>query len=145
MKKLLWGLLCMSGAVHAAPFNHTAIQKGARVESCYREPCSISQVISFRQIQKSANQSMIELRLLGGTQRPRGGIQWNPKPHTVVITCSKTSPVVAMDGDEETLSLNPNGVPGVQEDSAGLYLQACHAYTRGDSGQGAARFGYNLP
>lgn len=144
MKNILWGLMLVAGFANAAPFNHSAIQKGAISESCYRDPCSIGKVLSFRQIQKSPNQSMIELKVLGGTKSSSGRVSWNKKPHTVVVTCSKTAPSVAINGFEETLPLNPNGVPGAQENSAGLYLQACHAYKEGDSSAGAIKYGYNV-
>lgn len=137
-------LLSVASVAQASPFNHGLIQKGAINKGCYRDPCSVGKVVSFRKLQQSKDQSMIELKMLGGTQADGSRIVWNRKPHSLIITCSKTRPAIDMDGQASIIPLNPDGVPGVMENSASLYLQACHGYTQGDTAGASARYGYNI-
>lgn len=147
MKKIIL-FVCASivsmGAV-AASFNHAGIQKGSITESCYRDPCSVSKVLAFKQLSKSANSSMIELTLLGGS-RPWSSkkVEWNKKPHKVYVTCSIQAPTLTLDGQVTTLPINRNmDVPGVLYSATELYLKACHNFN-GDATKAARRFGYDV-
>lgn len=130
----------------AAGFNHSGVQKGSITESCYREPCSVSKVLAFKQLSKSANSSMIELTLLGG-ERPTfrsKTVKWNKKSHKVYVTCSIQAPTVTLNGQVTTLPINREmTVPGVLYSDTELYLKACHNFS-GDATKAARRFGYDV-
>lgn len=148
MNKLIiaMGLTSLSAVVYAASFNHSGIQKGSITESCYREPCSVSKVLAFKQLSKSAGSSMIELTLLGGEKQTFRSktVKWNKKPHKVYITCSIQAPTVTMDSQVTTLPINRNmDVPGVLYSDTELYLKACHNFN-GDATKAARRFGYDV-
>lgn len=149
MKKLLILVGCALPTLTFAAnqntnFNHSGIQKGAISESCYHDPCSVAKVTNFKQLQKSPEQSLIELTLLGGSRNWKSKkTLWNKSTHKVFITCSKERPTVAIDGQTTVVPLNPQGVPGVLYSDAELYLKACHNYEGADT-KAAVKFGYNI-
>lgn len=149
MRKLLILIGCaLPGLTLAAnqnvKFNHSGIQKGAISESCYHNPCSVAKVTNFKQLQKSPEQSLIELTLLGGSQDWKAKkVSWGKTTHKVFITCSLKRPTVAMDGQTTVVPLNPYGVPGVLYSDAMLYLKACHNYEGADT-RAAKKYGYNV-
>lgn len=128
-------------------FNHTGIQKGAISESCYREPCVVAKVLSFENISHTANTSRIKLILLGGERAYESkSVSWNKKPHTLIVNCSLSRPVIEKIGQQPTLIPlgNPSGgVPGALVGSAELYLKACHNFT-GTIEDAVSRFGYQV-
>lgn len=130
--------------VKAENFNHSAVKIGKITESCYHNPCSVAKIKGFRQLQKSPEQSMLELTLLGGKKEwKKKKIIWNKHPHKVYIICSKTHPTISIDGQSEVLPLSPDDmIPGVLMSDAELYFLACHAY-KGNVEDGVNKFGYH--
>ncbi|MDH2274042.1 hypothetical protein [Moraxella porci] len=127
-----------------AKFNHTGVQVGKTLEGCYHNPCSIGKVKQFKILQKSPNQVMLELTILGGSREFNSRkITWNKKPHKAYVTCSKSKPSIGLEGEVDVVPLNPEFVPGMLYNSAQYYLQACHNYY-GSAEDGAKRFGYNV-
>ena len=149
MKKLLILIGCaLPGLAFEAnqnvKFNHSGVQKGAISESCYHDPCSVAKVTNFKQLQKSPEQSLIELTLLGGSRNWKSKkTLWNKSTHKVFITCSIERPTIAIDGQTTIVPLSPNGVPGVFYSDTTLYLRACHNYV-GDDSKAAIKYGYNI-
>ncbi|EPF79742.1 hypothetical protein [Acinetobacter rudis] len=143
----LFGLL-LSGWVSAQPvvkFDHTGIQKGAYVETCYHNPCSVAKVQSFKQLKQTNTQSNIELTLIGGSKAwDSKKIDWDKQPHKVKVYCSITHPIVQIDRQKTLLPINEGfGVPGILMVDAELYLQACHNFH--SSVQKAAEiYGYDV-
>ena len=122
---------------------------------CHMDGCSWSKPVSVRVVQKSEEQAILEVALLGGESTHKDGnypdnykgvnIDWDKEPHKVVITCSYKHPSVAIDDQIDVLPLNPDGVSGFLESSANLYFEYCHSYnTNGDNSDGSKRFGYNI-
>ena len=151
MKKIAYSLILAAGFImqptFAAPkFNHAGVQKGAISESCYHEPCSVGKVLSFKQLNKTANSSMIELTLLGGERKWKAKkTTWNAKPHKIYITCSTRSPTLTIGEQVTILPLNPSWTaPSVLYSTTQLYIQACHNIKNADESQVAKRFGYNV-
>lgn len=125
-------------------FTHKGIQKGAISESCYHNPCSIAKVITFKQLDRTNESSMIELTVLGGHRDwDSKKINWNKKYHKVYVTCSMLNPTVSLGGQVTIIPLNKNGVPGVLASDSELYLKACHNFNGSDT-EAAKKFGYHV-
>ena len=128
----------------AVAFDFSGVQKGAQLESCYHEPCSVGRVMEFKQLSQTPTESIIELTLVGGSREFESeSIEWNHEAHKIQIQCSITKPTV-MNGDQVTVvPLNNSGVPGVFWADAEYYMQACHNYT-GEMVGGIQKYGYNV-
>lgn len=128
-----------------ANFDHSAVQKGAITESCYRDPCSGARVVDFKQLDVTENSSMIELTLLGYSKDwETEQKEWNQYSHKTYILCSLQAPTLILGSEVTTLPLNPRmGVSGALMSSTELYFQACHNY-EGDDTVGAGMFGYDI-
>lgn len=119
-----------------------------RLGRCYMESCSWSIENARSTVRKTNDGELIQLTLLGGTSADGGTIRqpkpikWNKKPHTAYVLCSKKLPTV-ISSDLQVDILNfPDGVPGVLESSASLYMASCHGVTKGSFGDAADRLGY---
>jgi len=125
-------------------FDFSGVQKGAQLESCYHDPCTIGRVMGFNLIKETPTESDIELTLVGGS---RGWdvekIDWNHEAHKIQIHCSITKPTVQIGDQVTVIPLNDSGVPGVLWSDAETYMQACHNYT-GEMGAGIQQYGYNV-
>lgn len=125
-------------------FDHSGVQVGAMLESCYHDPCSVAEVQGFKLINKTATESNLELTLLGGSRGFESeSVDWNTEPHTIQVHCSITKPTLKIEGQETVIPLNSSGVPGVLWSDAETYMQACHNYT-GEMDAGIKKFGYNV-
>lgn len=125
-----------------AAFDHSGVQKGATLSSCYRDPCSIAKVMKFEQISQTSIESDIELTLVGGS-RESESIEWSHETHKIQIHCSITKPTLQIDDQITVIPLNDSGVPGVLWADAEYYMQACHNYN-GEMGEGIRKYGYNV-
>lgn len=70
-------------------------------------------------------------------------IKWDAKPMQATISCSRTAPRTAFDGDERTIKLNPQGVSGVEQGVASVYFAVCHGDTGPDSDL-ATKYAYDV-
>jgi hypothetical protein len=129
---LLAGGLLSGGsfAQTVSKFDHSGIQKGAYIETCYHNPCSVAKVQSFKQLKQTATQSHIELMLMAGSKAwDSKKINWNSAPQQVHVFCSITHPIIQVGRQKTLLYINDGfGVPGVLMADAELYLQACHNF-----------------
>ncbi len=111
---------------------------------CHMDSCSWSKPISVHAVQKSSEQAVLEVNLLGGeSANENGKIKWSKKPHKITIVCSSQHPSVSINDQTDELALNPDGVAGVFTSGANLYFQYCHSYT-GDDAEASKKFGYNI-
>lgn len=125
-------------------FNFSGVQKGAKLESCYHDPCSIIRVMEFKLIKQTPSESNIELTVVGGSRGwDAKKIEWNHEAHKIQIQCSITKPTLQIEDQVIIIPLNDSGVPGVLWSDAETYMQACHNYT-GDMGAGIQQYGYNV-
>ncbi|WP_119684707.1 DUF2939 domain-containing protein [Acinetobacter pittii] len=125
-------------------FNFSGVQKGAKLESCYHDPCSIIRVMEFKLIKQTPTESNIELSVVGGSRGwDAKKIEWNHEAHKIQIQCSITKPTLQIEDEVTIIPLNDSGVPGVLWSDAETYMQACHNYT-GDMGAGIQQYGYNV-
>lgn len=125
-------------------FDFSGVQKGAQLESCYHDPCSIARVMGFEQLSQTPTETNIELTVVGGSRGwEEKNIVWNHESHKVQIQCSMTKPIVKIGDQLTVVPLNENGVPGVLWADAETYMQACHNYT-GEMDAGIQKFGYNI-
>lgn len=125
-------------------FNFSGVQKGAKLESCYHDPCSIARVMEFKLIKQTPTESNIELTLVGGSRGwDAKQIEWNHEAHKIQIQCSITKPTIQIEDQVTIVPLNNSGVPGVLWSDAETYMQACHNYT-GDMDAGIQQYGYNV-
>jgi hypothetical protein len=119
---------------------------------CIWLSCSWGKPLSVRVLQKSLEQVILEVELLGGesthekvedypTTYKGVDIKWNKEPHKVIITCSYKHPSTSLDGQVSELPLNSKGVPSVLESATNLYFQFCHSY---DGNNPIEKFGYNV-
>jgi hypothetical protein len=119
---------------------------------CHMNACSWGQPHSVRVVQKSQEQAILEVELLGGESTHEDvenypstyegvDIKWNKEPHKVIITCSYKHPTVSMDGQVDELPLNSKGVPDISISATNLYFQFCHSY---DGNNAIEKFGYNV-
>jgi hypothetical protein len=126
-------------------------KKPPSIGNCHMGSCSWAKPLSVRVVQKSEEQAILEVELLGGDSTHEDvenypstyegvDIKWNKEPHKVVITCSYKHPTVSMDGQVDELPLNPRGVPDILISATNLYFQFCHSY----DGNGIENFGYNV-
>jgi len=128
----------------AAAFDFSGVQKGAQLESCYHDPCSIGRVVAFKQLSQTPAESNIELTLVGGSRGwDAEKIEWNHDAHKIQIQCSLTKPTLQIGDQVTVVPLNDSGVPGVLWSDAETYMQACHNYT-GEMGAGIQQYGYNV-
>lgn len=69
--KLLLGTVLFLTPIltYAQDFNFSKIQKGATFKGCYHNPCSVGKVTNFKQLQKSPQQTMLELTIALGRAR----------------------------------------------------------------------------
>jgi len=128
----------------AAAFDFSGVQKGAQLESCYHDPCTIGRVVAFKQLSQTPAESNIELTLIGGSRGwDAEKIEWNHEAHKIQIQCSLTKPTLQIGDQVTVIPLNDSGVPGVLWSDAETYMQACHNYT-GEMGAGIQQYGYNV-
>lgn len=128
----------------AAAFDFSGVQKGAQLESCYHDPCTIGRVIAFKKLSQTPAESNIELTLVGGSRGwDAEKIEWNHDAHKIQIQCSLTKPTLQIGDQVTVVPLNDSGVPGVLWSDAETYMQACHNYT-GEMGAGIQQYGYNV-
>lgn len=134
-----------ASVAHAKPaFNHGGLKSGATLEMCYREPCTVAKVISFKQLSKNSNSSMLELTLLYGEKPANKTVRWNKQTNKIYVTCSYRHPTITYEEQVTILPLNPSlGVPGVLMNDAELYLWACHNSKDTDT-VAARKFGYDV-
>lgn len=143
MKKALIGLLSItlvsafiSSNVTAKPsekiaplitFNHAGVQKGARFNLCYREPCAAVQITSFKQIGKRPAHSDIELGMkTGDYNSTTKKVKWTGSDK-IIINCAYEMPTITAHGESNVLPLNSySDVPGVWANQVQLYSKACH-------------------
>lgn len=139
------GLAASTQAATPAKFNHTGIQKGKVIETCYHSPCSVAKFISYKQLNKTAIESKIQITLLGGSREWEAKkIDWNRSPHKVTVNCSYKRPTIQFDSQKTLIPLNDGlGVPGVLMVDAELYLYACHKF-EGAIENAVRKYGYNV-
>lgn len=131
----------------AAPSKGTVIRANCRMGGCwwYR--------LDEVKRDGTADAPRYALRVTGGESThaqdpypasPEGiAIQWDAKSAAATVACSREAPKVAYEGDARTLSLNPQGVSGLEQGVANLYFATCHG-EYGDAGKLAAKYGYGL-
>ena len=125
-------------------FDHSGVQVGAMLESCYHDPCTVAEVQNIKVLNQNSIESNIELTLLGGSRGfDAESVDWNVEPHKIQVHCSITKPTLQIDDQVTVIPLNTSGVSGVLWGSAETYMQACHNYT-GEMGEGIQKFGYNV-
>nr|WP_228719633.1 DUF2939 domain-containing protein [Acinetobacter baumannii]UMW89928.1 Unknown (DUF2939-domain) [Acinetobacter baumannii] len=125
-------------------FDYSGVQKGAQLESCYHDPCSIAKVMGFKLINQTPTESDLELTVVGGSRGFESeSIEWNHEAHKIQIHCSITKPTLQIGDQVTVIPLNDSGVPGVLWSDAETYMQACHNYT-GEMGAGIQQYGYNV-
>lgn len=125
-------------------FDHSGVQVGAMLESCYHDPCSVAEVQGFKLVNQNSIESNIELTLLGGSRGfDAESVDWNAEPHKIQVHCSITKPTLQIDDQVTVIPLNVSGVPGVLWSDAETYMQACHNYT-GEMVEGIQKYGYNV-
>lgn len=141
------GVVGVTSLAYAKPvkFNHSGVQVGKLVESCYRNPCSGAKVVGFKQLNKSKDSSMLELTLLGYSRDWNVKRKdWNKSKHKIFITCSIQAPTVTVDGQVTTLPINPEMVmSGVLQTDYMFYVSACHGGYM-DETKLAKKFGYDV-
>ena len=150
MTQMGFGLIAVVGfaaTVQAAPakFNHSGIQKGKVIETCYHSPCSVAKFVSYKQLNKTATESKIQVTLLGGSREWEAKkIDWNRSPHKVTVNCSYKRPTVQIGSQKTLIPLNDGlGVPGVLMVDAELYLYVCHKF-EGSIDKAVQKYGYNV-
>ena len=125
-------------------FDYSGVQKGAQLESCYHDPCSIAKVMGFKLIDQTPTESDLELIVVGGSRGFESeSIEWNHEAHKIQIHCSITKPTLQIGDQVTVIPLNASGVSGVLWSDAETYMQACHNYT-GEMVAGIQKFGYNV-
>lgn len=136
-----------SSLTHAqtAKFNHSGVQVGKIIETCYHDPCAGAKVTSFKQLHKTNNSAMLELTLLGYSRYWNSKKKdWNKQSHKIFVNCSVINPTITNGGQVTHLPINPEmGIPGVLQSSYGVYVSACHGGYM-DETKLAKKFGYNV-
>ncbi len=151
MKKLL--ILAVCGLVSVGAFasygwyDFRGAKKGAILESCYHDPCSVAKVIKNTIIKNNPDDDfvLIKLKLLGGSREwDSKKVIWNRQPHNVYITCSQNSPTTRTDSDSNLIPFNSElGVMGALMSDAQLYMKTCHNFD-GDTADFAKKYGYDV-
>lgn len=136
--------LISTGSVARAVFTQAGLEDKPILKFCYRDPCSVAKVMSYKVLENHSTNQLLKLNLIGGSKNwDSKKITWNHKAHDVYIRCSLTKPTVQIGEQKTLIPLNPNGVYGAVMSDAGLYLKACHNY-KGSDAEAAQRFGYNV-
>lgn len=132
--------------VEIPSFDHSKAQKGAMMETCYHNPCSVAKVMDFQILNHSAKDVDIELTVVGGTRDwEEKKVSWNHESHTIQVTCSLHKPTVGIEAQVSVIPLNEQGgVPGVLVSDAETYLQTCHGDFDGTIEDATSHFGYNV-
>lgn len=142
---LLIGFMTSAQAQSGVAFDHTGIQKGTIFETCYNNPCSLAKFDSYKIIEKTQDETLLRLSMLGGSRESETmDVDWNKSRHSVIINCSYTRPIVQV-GDQSTLiTLNDGlGVFDVIMVAADLYLKACHNF-EGFEYDAVTQYGYDV-
>lgn len=128
----------------SAPFDVSGLKKGNISRNCYKSPCAVSKLVSFKNRGPVGDGITVDLELLGGESDDENSpVTWNDKTHTVSIHCSKTKPSTTLDGKVEYLPIGPN-YPAVLYSAGQLYMETCHNFKSYTVEDGAEKFGYHL-
>lgn len=153
MKKIILPCLAISiiflaqfANAKTVEFDHSGVQVGSIVESCYHNPCSGAKVVGFKKLSNSTNSAMLELTLLGFSRDwDSKKKNWNAKKHKIFVTCSIKNPTVTIDEQVTTLPLNSTAaIPGVLYSDYIFYSSACHGKDKLDELKLAKKYGYNV-
>ena len=138
IKKILIPIgILFTSAIYAQKGFKINTKVGEVSEYCYHLPCSVTKSISTKILSTSRNSTVINAIVLGGEKNERTNkIKWNPKPHSVTISCSKNNPKI----NGETLDFN-YGIPGAMMSSAEMYFNYCHS-TKIDPEVAIEKYGY---
>jgi hypothetical protein len=138
-------LLAGMGSAQTASFKVFNVKDKVTPGWCHMGECSLSKSVATRVIQKTPQQIILDVVLLGGTSTEgRAKIRWNKKPHKITIVCSYSHPSIALGSQLDELPLNRNATwPGYLESSINLYFRYCHSDTS-DAEVAIKKFGYNV-
>ena len=128
----------------SAQFDVSGLKKGKISRNCYKSPCAVSKIVSFKNRGPVGDGITVDLELLGGESDDENSpVTWNDKTHTVSVHCSKTKPSTTLDGKVEYLPIGPN-YPAVLYSAGQLYMETCHNFKSYTVEDGAEKFGYDL-
>ncbi len=152
MKKWLILAVCSLVSVGALAsddwYDFSGAKKGAVLETCYKDPCSVSKVLENKILLDDPENDLvlIKLKLLGGSKAwDSKKTKWNRQAHDVLIGCSQKSPSIKT-ADEAITILPFNkeyGIDGVLMSDAELYMKTCHNFD-GDNVEFANFYEYDV-
>lgn len=133
--------------VKKSPFNITT-QTGKLISGrCHMGECSQFKFLSVKP-RALGEETKVNVTLISGftsldeLDQTKAKITWDKTPYKITVYCSRTKPRVM--GDQiDYLSLNKDGVPGIQENDTIIYFEVCHSFS-GDSYAGIEKFNYNV-
>ncbi len=136
--------ITLSGCASMAKttFNTTGIKKGADIESCYQDNCSIARVIGFRTLETQPNYQYLQLKVLGG-EKNLDKTDWNKSSHNLYVTCSRVNPSIRVNDQVVRLPIRPTGISDSLQSYMILYMKSCHNY-EGDVLKFAKKYNYNV-
>lgn len=151
MKKVLFLILFMNicSATHAE-FNILNVPDVISIGRCNMGYCSWSKSLSTKIISRSNENVLLEATLLGGTSvfEPQEdgsgvqGIEWNKKPHKVIVNCSYKRPSIGSGSQLTMLDLSSyDAMPARNDGDISLYLKYCHSFID-DHDHALKDFGY---
>lgn len=117
---------------------------------CNMGYCSWSKSINTKVLSKTNKGVLLEATMLGGSsdfnpeQNNFGNqeIEWNKKPHKLIINCSYSNPFISLDSQITKFDFsNEDATPAVMEGDANVYFKYCHSFTEYYA-DGLKEFGY---
>ncbi len=123
-------------------FNTTGIKKGADIESCYQDNCSLARVVGFKTLEKTPSYQYLQLKVLGG-EKNVDKISWNKRTHNLYVTCSRINPSIRVGDQVIRLPIRPMGMSNSLQSYMILYMKSCHNYN-GDIIKFAKKYNYNV-
>lgn len=143
-QKLFGAGVAAEPAADPGQFDFSGLKKGHISKNCYREPCAVAKLVSFKNRGPDGDGVTVDLELLGGeSTNENSPITWNEKTHKVSVHCSKTKPSTTLDGKVEYLPIGPH-YPAVLYSAGQLYMETCHNFKSYTVEDGAEKFGYDL-
>ncbi len=136
--------VALSGCASMAQktFNTTGIKKGADIESCYQDNCSLARVVGFKNLERNSGYQYLQLKVLGGEKRA-GNVSWNKSTHNLYVTCSRTNPSIRVGDQVVRLPIRSTGISNSLQSYMILYMKSCHNY-EGDMLKFAKKYNYNV-
>ncbi len=124
-------------------FNTTGIKKGADIESCYQDNCSVARVVGSKILEKTPSYQYLQLKVLGGEKVFDKATNWNKSSHHLYVTCSRVNPSVRVNDQVIRLPIRPQGISDALQSYMILYMKSCHNY-EGDVIKFAQKYNYNV-